>query len=184
MQDPSLETRKEFKDLALKYEKWQLDFESSLMEELIERFKWLDELINRILVEDIGIKFKNQVKNLRDLTSELGLPGYKSAQLDNALLCNFAQAKTALETTSRLQESSKNEIFKDLFPSRKDDAEQFIKLITLYEEMLATISIELKSRTDELNRRTGLSSINLEIENSMHSIKQSFETLKGEEHAS
>ncbi len=184
MQDPSLETRKEFKDLALKYEKWQLDFESSLMEELIERFKWLDELTNRILVEDIGIKFKNQVKNLRDLTSELGLPGYKSAQLDNALLCNFAQAKTALETTSRLQESSKNEIFKDLFPSRKDDAEQFIKLITLYEEMLATISIELKSRTDELNRRTGLSSINLEIENSMHSIKQSFETLKGEEHAS
>ena len=184
MQNPSLETRKEFKDIALKYEKWQLDFESSLLEELVERYKWLDELTNRILVEDIGIKFKNQIKKLRDLTSELGLPGYKSVQLDNALLCNFTQAKTALEITSRLQETPKNEIFVDLFPSRKHDAEQFIKLITLYEEMISNISSELKSRSDELKRSSGLSSINLEIENSMQQIKHSFELLEGVNDAS
>ncbi|MBU1990133.1 hypothetical protein KJ691_05235, partial [bacterium] len=183
-QDPSQETRKEFKDLALKYEKWQVDFESCLRAELMERFKWLDELTNRISVEDIGIKFKNKVKHLRDLTSELGLPGYRSVPLDNALLCNLTQAKVALDTTIRLQENSRNEIFEDLFPSRKDDAEQFIKLIIIYEEMLKTISAELKSRSDELNKRTGLSSINLEIENSMNSINQSFDTLIGENNAS
>lgn len=183
-QDPSQETRKEFKDLASKYEKWQLDFDASLTAELIERFKWLDELTDRISVEDIGVKFKNQVKNLRELTSKLGLPGYRSVPLDNALLCNFTQAKVALETTTRMQEVSKNEIFEELFPSRKDDAEQFIKLITLYEEILKTISTELKSRSDELNRRTGLSSINLEIENSMNSIKHNFNILTGENNAS
>jgi len=134
-QDPSQESRKEFKDLAIKYEKWKTEYETSFTNELIERFKWIDELTNRISAEDIGVKFKNQVKKLRELTSDLGLSGYMSAQLDKALLCNLAQAKTAMEVTKRLQETPKNEIFKDLFPSRKDDAEQFIKLVILYEEM-------------------------------------------------
>lgn len=183
-QDPSQETRTEFKDLALKYEKWQVSFESSVTEELIERLKWLDELTNRIEPEDIGIPFKNKIGKLRTLASEMGISGYKSVKLDTVLnSLSISQAKTAMEITKKLQESSKSEIFEDLFPSRKEDAEQFIKIIILYEDMLNSISNELKSRSDELNRRTGLSSINLEIENSMNSIQENLNTLSGENDA-
>lgn len=184
-QDSTLENRKEFLEIKSKYEQWKSNFENALTEELISRYKWLDELTNRIEIEDIGLPFKNKIGKLRELASELGISGYKSIPLDN-LLKSFAisQAKTAMETTKRLQDTSKNEIFENLFPSRKDDVEQFIKLISLYEEMLETISKELRLRSDELNRRTGLSSINLEIENSMNSIKQSFGSLTGENNAS
>ncbi len=183
-QDPLQESRREFSDLKAKYIQWQTDFDNALTEELIARYKWLDELTNRIAIDDIGIKFKNQIKKLRELASELGVPGHRSTQLDNALLCNLAQAKTAMETTKGLQKIPNSKIFDDLFPSRKEDAEQFIKLIELYEEMLGSISSELTSRSDELNRRTGLSAINLEIENSMNKIEKSFETLEGEHNAS
>lgn len=183
-QNPSQETRKVFLDLASKYEKWQNEFDDALRGELIERFKWLDELTNRIDIDDIGIKFKNKIIKLRELSGAQAIAGYRSGKLDEALRCNLTQAKTAMETTRKLQNLPSSEIFEDLFPSRKDDAEHFIKLITLYEEMLESISDELKSRTDELNKRTGLSSINLEIESSLHNIKQSFETLRGEDDAS
>lgn len=179
-QDPSLETRKDFKDIAVKYSKWQTDFEDALTDELIERFKWLDELENNIKIEDIGMKFKNQIKNVRELAAELGIPGYTSISLDNALLCNLSQAKTAMEITLKLKEQSTDEIFEDLFPSRKDDAKQFIQLTRLYEEVLNKFTSGIKSRTDELNRRTGLSSINLEIKTSMNKIDKNFHILLGE----
>ena len=184
-QDPTLETRKEFLEVKEKYVQWQSTFDDALTEELIARYKWLDELENRILVEDIGVPFKNKIEKLRILTSESSIAGYKSISLDNVLKSfTISKAKTAMEITKRLQETSKDEIFEDLFPSRKDDAEQFIKLLISYEEMLQIISTELKSRSDELNRSTGLNSINLEIENSMHKIKQNVEILTGEDDAS
>ena len=185
LQDPKLETRKEFFKIKDKYEQWKSIFDNALTEELIVRYSWLDELTNRVEIEDIGVAFRNKIEKIRLLASELGIPGYKSIALDNVLKSfTISQAKTAMETTKRLQETSKNEIFENLFPSRKDDAEQFIKLISIYEEMLEEISKELRARSDELNRRTGLSSINLEIENSMNSIKHSLDTLTGENNAS
>ena len=185
LQDPILETRKEFLEIKDKYEQWKSIFDNALTEELIARYSWLDELTNRVEIEDIGVAFRNKIEKIRLLASELGIPGHKSIVLDNVLKSfTISQAKTAMETTKRLQETSKNEIFENLFPSRKDDVEQFIKLISLYEEMLEIISKELRARSDELNRRTGLSSINLEIENSMNSIKQSLDILTGENNAS
>jgi len=185
LQDPTQEIRKEFLDIKNKYQQWQMMFDEALNEELKARYIWLDELTNRIEVQDISSSFKKKIEILRLKASKLGIAGYKSAAFDNVLKAfSLSQAKTAMETTKRLQETPKSEVFEDLFPSRKDDAEQFIKLILMYEEMLEKISNELKSRSDELNRRTGLSSINLEIENSMNSIKQGLETLTGENNAS
>ena len=185
MQDPTLEIRKEFLEIKAKYEQWQSTFDDALTEELIARYKWLDELENRILVDDIGVPFKNKIEKLRILTGEVSISGHKSTSLDNLLKSfTISQSKTAMETTYRLQKIDKNEIFEELFPSRKDDAEQFIKSIISYEEMLETISTELKLRADEINRSTGLNSINLEIENSMRKIKQNFEILTGEDDAS
>ncbi|MFT7003505.1 MAG: hypothetical protein ACJAWW_000854 [Sulfurimonas sp.] len=184
-QDPILETRKEFLEIKDKYEQWKSIFDNALTEELVARYSWLDELINRVEIEDIGVAFRNKIEKIRLLAREVGIPGHTSTVLDNVLKSfTISQAKTAMETTKRLQDTLKNEIFENLFPSRKDDAEQFIKLISLYEEMLEKISKELRLRSDELNRRTGLSSISLEIENSMNSIKQSFSSLTGENNAS
>jgi len=183
-QDPTLEKRKEFAEIKSKYEQWKSTFDDALTKELIARYNWLDELANRIEIEDIGVAFKNKIKKLRELASELGVPGYTSVQLDKALSCNLVQAKTAMETTKRLQELTSSKVFLDLFPSRRDDAELFISLITVYEAMLESISSELRSRSEESNRQTGLSVINLEIENSMNKIKQNFETLIGDNNAS
>lgn len=185
LQNPILEKRKEFLEIKDKYEEWKSLFDNALNEELIARYSWLDELTNRVEIEDIGVAFRNKIEKIRLLAREVGIPGHTSIALDNVLKSfTISQAKTAMETTKRLQTTSKNEILENLFPSRKDDAEQFIKLISLYEEMLEIISKELRARSDELNRRTGLSLINLEIENSMNSIKQSFDILAGENNAS
>lgn len=181
-QDPSLEDRKEFKDIASLYMKWKSEFNDALTEELIERFKWLDELTNRIEIEDIGVKFKNQIKNIRELASDLGISGHRSSALDNALnSCNLAQAKTAMDTTSKLRTIQKEEVFEELFPSRKNDANTFIQLLDAYEKVLEEINSQLKFRFDELNRRTGLHVIHLEIENSINKIENDFKYLLGVE---
>ena len=173
LQEPSQEDRKEFKEVASLYRKWQDGFDKAIQDELIERYKWLDELTNRIKIDEIGVKFKNQIKKLREVTANLGISGHKSTLLDNALSCNLAQSKIAMESISKLDKSS----FDRFFPSRKEDATSFIQLIKYYEDMLNKIEKELTRKEDELNRRTGLNSINLEITTIMNKIDNSFEIL-------
>jgi len=185
LQDPSVETRKEFFEIKDKYEQWQSMFDNALNEELKARYKWLDELENRVEIDEISVAFKNRIEELRTKARELGIAGYQSQQLDKTINSfGIQKAKTAMERVKKLQETPNSEIYEDLFPSRKDDAIQFIKLITLYEEVLEKISEELRTRSDELNRRTGLSSINLEIENSMNRLREKIEILEGENNAS
>jgi len=172
LQEPSQEDRKEFKEVASLYRKWQDGFNKAIQDELIERYKWLDELENRIEIDEIGVKFKNQIKKLREVTANLGISGHKSTLLDNTLSCNLTQSKIAMESISKLDTS-----FDKFFPSRKEDATSFIQLIKYYEDMLNKIEKELTRKEDELNRRTGLNSINLEITTIMSKIDNSFEIL-------
>lgn len=185
LQDPSIETRKEFSDIKDKYQQWKSMFDNALNEELKTRYMWLDELENRVEIDEISVAFKNRIDELRTKARALGIAGYQSQQLDNTINSfGIQKAKMAMEKVKKLQETPNSEIYEDLFPSRKDDALQFIKLITIYEEVLEKISNELRSRTDELNRRTGLSSINLEIENSMNTLREKIEIIEGENDAS
>lgn len=185
LQDPTIEIRKEFSEIKDKYQQWQSMFDNALNEELKARYKWLDELENRVEIDEISVAFKNRIDELRTKARALGIAGYQSQQLDNTINSfGIQKAKTAMEKVKKLQDTSNSEIYEDLFPSRKDDAMQFIKLIAIYEEVLEKISSELRSRTDELNRRTGLSSINLEIENSMNILREKIEIIEGENDAS
>ncbi len=170
LQDPSKENRKIFKEIASIYTSWKLNFEDCLTDELIERFKWLDQLDKRIEIDDIDIKFKNKIKKLRETCANNGIPGYQSKSLDDALKCNLVQAKKGLDIISKFQEQPDNVAFTELFPSRRDEIILFVKLITVYEEVLDKVSSELSSRVEELNRGTGLSSINLEIKTSIDKI--------------
>ncbi|SFV65465.1 COG0419: ATPase involved in DNA repair [hydrothermal vent metagenome] len=176
-QEPSQEPIKEFKDVASLYKKWQDGFDDALQDELMERYKWLDELTNKIEIEEIGVKFKNQIKKLRELTENLGISGYKSISLDNALKCNLNKAKKAMEITKKLQEQTSIEIFNDFFPSRKEDAKAFIQVVKYYEDMLKNIDNNLRSKSNELERQIGLSAINLEISDLMSKIDKSFKKL-------
>jgi len=176
-QEPSQEDRKEFKDVASLYSKWQDGFNDAFQNELMERYKWLDELENIIEIEEIGVKFKNQIKKLRELTASLGISGHQSQKLDDVLSCNLNQAKKAMETTKKIQEKISLEIFDNFFPSRKDDAIAFIKLLKFHEEMVDNIEKELIRKKDDLNERTRLNEINLEITTTMNKIDTSFKIL-------
>jgi energy-coupling factor transporter ATP-binding protein EcfA2 len=179
-QEPSQEDRKEFNEVASLYSKWKDGFDDALQDELMERYRWLDELENRIKIEDIGVKFRNQIKKLRELTASLGISGHQSQKLNDALSCNLAQSKIAMESISKLDKLS----FDKFFPSRKEDAKAFIQLLKLYEDMVDKIEKELTGKEEELNRRTGLNEINLEITRTMNEIDNSFKILmKKDTHA-
>ena len=147
----------------------------------MERYRWLDELENKIEIEEIGVKFRNQIKKLRDLTKSLGISGHQSQKLDDVLSCNLAQSKMAMESISKLDKLP----FDKFFPSRKEDAKAFIQLLRLYEDMVDKIEKELTRKEEELNRRTGLNAINLEITTIMNEIDNNLKILiKKDIHAS
>ena len=172
-QEPTQEDRKEFDTIASLYKKWQEEFEDALHQERVERNRWLDALENRIKVDDIGIKFKNQIKKLRDKARGLGIIGHTSQKLDNAMGCNLIQVKSAIQSTEKLNNTSLDHFF----PSRKEDVEMFILLLDSYEEILDKIENALQQKENELNRKTGLNSIKLEIKKSVNEIEQYFREL-------
>lgn len=183
MQDPSQEDRKVFKELANKYSNWQQEFNTALSSELQERFLWIDKLTNKIEIEDIGQAFRNKIKKLQDKLRSSGI-NIGHMQLDNAISCNLQQAKNAMESSTKLKNLKFDEIFLELFPSRKDDAMQFLKLIEVYEDYLKTVESTIKSRIDEFNRQSNTKEIVEEINDYINQIDQSLKEIKGEYHAS
>ncbi|RLA81396.1 MAG: hypothetical protein DRG78_09270, partial [Epsilonproteobacteria bacterium] len=183
MQDPSMEDRREFIELATKYSTWQNEFNNALSSELEERYLLLDKLTNKIEISDIGQQFRNKIKKLQDKLQDSGLT-YRSVQLDTALSCNLQQAKNAMENTIKLKDSSPDEIFTELFPPRKDDTIQFIKLISIYEDYLQTAESSIKSRTDEFNRQSDTKGIVNEINNYINHIDNNLKKIQGDNNAS
>lgn len=153
IQDPSKEDRNEFKEIARKYKYWQDEFNNALEAELKERFNWLENLSNRIEIDDIGQAFRNKIKKMQEKLQDNGL-NYRSSQLDTLINCNIKRAKEAFDNTLKIKELNKNEIFTELFPSKKEDAIQFIKLIDAYEDYLSSAHNNIKSRFNEFNRQS------------------------------
>lgn len=153
IQDPSKEDRNEFKEIARKYKYWQDEFNNALEAELKERFNWLENLSNRIEIDDIGQAFRNKIKKLQEKLQDNGL-NYRSPQLDTLINCNIKRAKEAFDNTLKIKELNQNEIFTELFPSKKEDAIQFIKLIDAYEDYLSNAHNNIKSRFNEFNRQS------------------------------
>lgn len=183
MQDPSKEDRREFQELANKYSNWQQEFDNALSSELQERFLWIDKLTNKIEIEDIGQAFRNKIKKLQEKLRSSGI-SIGHTQLDNAMLCNLQQAKNAMENSIKLKSLNSDEIFIELFPSRKDDAMQFLKLIEVYEDYLQTVESTIKSRIDEFHRQSDTKEIVEEINDYINQIDQSLKEIKGEYNAS
>jgi hypothetical protein len=183
MQEPSKEDRREFQELANKYSNWQQEFDNALSSELEERFLWIDKLTNKIEIEDIGQAFRNKIKKLQEKLRSSGI-NIGHTQLDNAMLCNLQQAKNAMESSIKLKSLKSDEIFLELFPSRKDDAMQFLKLIEVYEDYLQTVESTIKSRIDEFHRQSDTKEIVEEINDYINQIDQSLKEIKGENNAS
>jgi len=142
-----------------------------------------DKLTNKIEIEDIGQAFRNKIKKLQEKLRSSGI-NIGHIQLDNAISCNLQQAKNAMENSIKLKSLDSDEIFMELFPSRKDDAMQFLKLIEVYEDYLQTVESTIKSRIDEFHRQSDTKEIVEEINDYINQIDQSLKEIKGENNAS
>lgn len=183
IQDPTKEDRKEFKEIANLYKNWKDEFNSVLDFELEERFNWLDSLSDRINIEDIGQSFRNKIKKLQEKLQGSGL-NYRSSQLDSLMNCNIKRAKEAFENTAKLKEFNRGDIFVELFPSKKEDAIQFIKLIDVYEEYLSNAHNSIQSRTNEFNRQSNTKDVVNTINTYIVEIDEKLQKMQGDSDAS
>jgi len=183
IQDPTKEDRKEFKEIANLYKNWKDEFNNVLDFELEERFNWLDSLSDRINIEDIGQSFRNKIKKLQEKLQGSGL-NYRSSQLDSLMNCNIKRAKEAFENTAKLKEFNRGDIFVELFPSKKEDAIQFIKLIDVYEEYLSNAHNSIQSRSNEFNRQSNTKDVVNTINTYIVEIDKKLQKIEGDSDAS
>ncbi len=184
-QNPALEKRKEFEDIAKIYMQWQESYMQILTNEIEERKGWLVEIKDKILIEDIDKKkLRGVLEGLRTKVKELGVSGHTSARLDELLEMNFTKAKQALQKSEELSKYPIDNIkFPELFPANVDEAKQFILFVNTYEQLLDNIENSLGHKRRELvHNGNSPEEILEELKKTIEEIDVKLKSIMGEDH--
>ena len=184
-QNPVLEKRKEFEDIAKIYMQWQESYMQILTNEIEERKGWLVEIKDKILIEDIDKrKLRSVLEGLRTKVKELGVSGHTSARLDELLEMNFVKAKQALQKSEELSKQPIDNIkLPELFPANVDEAKQFILFVNTYEQLLDNIKNSLVHKRRELvDNGNSPEEMLEEIKITIEEIDVKLQSIMGEDH--